>query len=242
MQSNAMVVEISLDQRLRWLSVGWAVRYLAEREPDFCVIQHARANHNPARPLVVLVHPGDMIMFADSYDPPAQRAATAAFWGFIGTGTRKELAELREEGADFCVLHRSSSTEFPAFSRFRAVGFHLWKEIKAGHRRGTALYGDDLDAAVQWMSANLLIEERPRIHLCGAYSDPDHGCLTYIGKAFEKIVGPTRITVSPFSPPENAPGMMWCPGARPRPMNVPRELKQLYAKAVREEERLRRAK
>lgn len=220
---------VSLEQQLSGYSVGQALRYLERREPGFCVIHHSAEMHDAQRPLVVLVHPGDMILLTDSYDAPAQRAAVAAFWGHIGLGTSNELADLRAEGADFCVLHRSSCTQYPGFSKYRRVGFGLWKEIKAGHRRGTVLYGDDLEAAARWMIEHLHIADRPRIHLAGAYSDPKHGCLTYLGQALRKVAGPGKIVVSPFSPPGNGPGQMWHPDGLPRPMSLPGEILDLWA-------------
>ena len=79
-------------------------------------------------------------------------------------------------------------------------------------RAGTVLYGDDLDAAGQWNIQNLQVAKRPHIYLAGAYSCPETGCLTHIGRQIERVVGPEKITVSAHSPPENGPGNAWRPG------------------------------
>lgn len=56
-------------------------------------------------------------------------------------------------------------------------------------KQGTVLFGDDLDTAAEWIINNLHIAQRPKIFLGGAYSDFNHGCLTFIGREIEKIVG-----------------------------------------------------
>lgn len=210
--------------------MGTILNLLGRYEPDFFVIEHQPSLQDPARPLVILVHPGDLIQVTDGYDPEPQRKALSAFWRYTGDGTRQELATLRKQGYDFCVLHRSSCAQFARFSKFRVIGRSLWAEIQRGQKRGTVLYGDDLEKASAWMIGNLGIAGRPMVHLAGAYSDPQHGCLTAIGRAIEKVIGGKRMAVSAFSPPENAPGRVWRPDGRTPAMAVPLEVARLYRK------------
>jgi hypothetical protein len=221
--------ETDLTEQFCGAPIGAALRRLENSEIDFCVIRHSPELHNANLPLLLLIHPGDLIQITDMYDPPAQRNALAAFWRYTGCGTRDELASFRMQGFDFCVLHRSSCAQFPSFSKYRVIGRTLWQEIKRGHARGAVLYGDDLEAASEWVIEHLGISERPRIHLAGAYSDPSNGCLTAVGQSLEKVIEPGRITVSEFSPPENGPGIVWRPGNKTCQMSVPENVKKLYA-------------
>lgn len=68
---------------------------------------------------------------------------------------------------------------------------------------------------------NLHVAQRPKIFLGGAYSDFNHGCLTFIGREIEKIVGEDRMEVSYYTPADNfhsnedgEENMQWRPGNR----------------------------
>jgi hypothetical protein len=105
----------------------------------------------------------------------------------------------------------------------------LWQSLNRSQRDGAVLYGDDLDAAADWMIDNLSIASRPKILMSGGFADPDNGCLTYIGQAFSRLLGEDiaaeRLEVSPYSPPGAGPGIVWRPTGSVR-MVVPHELQR----------------
>ncbi len=202
---------------------GTMMRRAENYDKGFAVLDHDRDQHSAERPLVVVIHPGDMIETGVGY-PPEVRQAVNMFWHHNSQGTARELSQWRKKGADFVVLHRMSCEQFPeqeARSRnFGGGKLPIWAEIKRGHTRGTMLFGDDLKSAANWMIRNLHIKDRPHIFLAGAYSTPDSGCLTAIGQAFEQVVGPDRISVSEFSPPAASPGPVWRPGGKTKEMEI----------------------
>lgn len=206
-------------------------RELGDNGETFFPIKHRPDHHSPERPLVIVVHPGDMIEYRYMWDDPVVRDAVMSFWQHNEHGTTQELAEWRKKGADFVVLHRSSCEEFQDIAAGRYTGHRLWAEIKLGHKRGTMLFGDDLDRASAWIIANLHVVDRPHIFLAGAYSDPKDGCLTTIGRKIEAVVGPERISVSKFSPPEASPGKVWRPGDRAEDMEVSDEVRANFDRA-----------
>lgn len=82
-------------------------------------------------------------------------------------------------------------------------------ELETSWKQSSILFGDDLEAASQWIIENLHVSERPHVYLAGAYSDPENGCLTYVGKALERVIGSHRITVSDYSPSGSSPEPVW---------------------------------
>lgn len=181
----------------------------SEEDTKFSVLHHDATRHDAETPLVIVVHPGDLIQTADGFDWREGKKAKA-FSDDNQTGTAEELAHWREQGFDIVVLHRQSCTYMSQGESDEAYR----SEVLSAWDNGSALYGDDLGEAAKWIIDNLHVAERPHIYLAGAYSTPGNGCLTYIGKAIEKVVGEDRITVSDFSPPGNAPAKVWRPGNR----------------------------
>lgn len=186
-------------------------RLEGDDHPDFEVISHREQRHKPERPLVIVVHPGDALENPEGWDYDDYKKVKR--WSL------KNQAEMADElstwrrthDADIVILHRASSIEI-------GDGGHSYEEyeyeVSNGHSRGSVLFGDDLAQAAKWIIANLHIADRPHVFLTGAYAEPDHGCLTYIGKAVEAIIGPDRMSVSKFSPPGSGPGKVWRPGNR----------------------------
>lgn len=180
----------------------------------FRVIKHDPAVHTPQKPLVLVIHPGDMIVYGDS----SEEGREASRFGSANIrGTTAELKELlRGNKCDFAVLHRGSCAQFPG-SNPGGYRDQLWKLFQKGHKRGTVMFGDKLDRAGAWIIRNLHIAERPHVYLLGAYSDPLYGCLTEIGQQIERVIGPDRITVSEYSPVEDHPEAQhtaWRPGKK----------------------------
>lgn len=184
---------------------------MAQQEPDFAVVQHDPAGHDASRPLIVVVHPGDVV------ETPA--GFTARDWAKVGAfsrdnqdGMASEISTWREAGADVVVLHRLSCA-------YLDDGEEVFQEAVLGcWDGGTILYGDALDEAATWIIENLHVADRPMIHMAGAYVTPEDGCVTHIGKAIEAIVGEDRMTVSDWSPASNcAADKVWRPGDRSIP-------------------------
>lgn len=175
-----------------------------EGEDAFIVIAHDDSEHDPARPLVVIVHPGDMIETSQGwvhgeYGEVLARSLESQ------CGTAADLARWREQGADVVLLHRGSCSQL-AYG-YTNVDKSLMKEIEAARESGTTLYGDMLEDAGQWMLENLHIAERPVIFMAGAYADAEHGCLTALGQMLETVAR-GRITVSEHAV---AHGERWVP-------------------------------
>jgi hypothetical protein len=163
--------------------------------------------------LLVLIHPGDLLEHEDAWSEED--------WEEVGRfceenldGTQKEIARWLDlpGGCDSVVLHRSSCAQFDEFGPWPRDA--LWTVLQRIWTSGAVLYGDDLDAAGRWIIDNLGVADRPRIYLAGAYSDPESGCLTHIGKMIERVVDPGKITVSGWSPPGSSPGPVWRPSGR----------------------------
>lgn len=169
-------------------------------DAEFCVIWHDDDDHDSTRPLVIVVHPGDMI----------ETEVGVAFSRKNREGTAAELRGWRDLGYDIVFLHRGSCSQFGPGSPWYSEA--LAKEIRKDWQRGSVLYGDDLDSAGEWMVTTLDVSSRPHIHLAGAYSDPVHGCLTHIGRMMEAVTGPNKVSVSEWSPPGSGPGPVWTPG------------------------------
>ena len=94
-------------------------------------------------------------------------------------------------------------------------------ELDFAWEDATLLFGDDLAMAGRWIATALDVASRPHVYLAGAYSDPDNGCLTYVSKHLQEIVGVAKITVSNSSPSQDGPGKVWRGGSRVEKMNWP---------------------
>ncbi len=194
-------------------------RYYDNNDINFRVMDHDHDKHQAERPLAVVIHPGDMIVHAWGLQGMPEEDKKLFFksmrWANENMlGMAKELRELRRKGYDFAVLHRESSVQFPEARDNQVAVKKVWLELSKDHGRGSMMFGDSLDKAAQWMINNLHIADRPHIYMLGAYSDPQFGCLTSVGKAFAKVLDPSKITVSPFSPVSDDPDeqhTMWKP-------------------------------
>ena len=189
---------------------GDILRHHDEEGSDFAVLHHDATRHDAETPLVIVIHPGDMIETNDGYDW-REAEKVMQFAQENQEGTAAELAHWRDQGYDIAVLHRGSCS----FMVANGKGHEDYRsEVLSAWDNGTTLFGDDLGQAAKWMIENLHVEVRPHIYLAGAYSTPGNGCLTFIGKAIEKVVGEDKITVSDWSPPGNAADRVWRPGNR----------------------------
>lgn len=181
-------------------------------EDDFDVISHREQRHSKERPLVIIIHPGDAIEPNVGWGDQAAYKRVRKFSRTNQAGMARELSDWRRtHDADIAVLHRESSCELVPGED---CDDEYELEVTDAHSRGSVVFGDDLQKAADWMIANLHIADRPHIFLTGAYSEVDYGCLTFIGRKIEAVVGPDRISVSKFSPPGNGPAKVWRPGEK----------------------------
>jgi hypothetical protein len=162
--------------------------------------------HNPCRPelpLVVIVHPGDMLETGQGYSAE-EGQQVREFSRRNQIGTAREIAQWRSLPAEVIVINRSSCTQFVQQYR-RHVTPEMEAEMKTVWRSDTVLFGDDLDAVNVWMAEHMALQNRPHVYMAGAYSDPEYGCLTYIGRPIAKLIGADKVTVSEYSPPSASP-------------------------------------
>jgi hypothetical protein len=189
---------------------------IAERDGreagDFEVLRVAPAMIGSRAPILVIVHPGDAI---------------ERFWRDLGVDVLvqsrgcqdrmgSEAMRLMAGRWDAVVLHRGSCSQFSTHRGTRPVADALAEALDAAHRRGTILYGDDLETAVQWMVANLALEQRPEIRLTGAYAEPENGCVAAVGRGIQDALadnGSVRLTVSDASYAGPGETGIWKPSA-----------------------------
>lgn len=182
----------------------------------------------PSAPLTIVVHPGDLLEDGVGYATQMEQDAVRAFGVHTAQGLDKTLAQARADNADIVVLHRESSVAFVDSGRRYGIAPSLWKRhLCPLMSTATALWAEDLEAAAAWLLDHASLATRPSIHLAGAYACPQFGCITFIGKALLTIHPGLPLTVSPFSPPANGPGLVWRPTGDV-PMDIPPRIQALY--------------
>jgi len=172
-----------------------------EEAVDFELMRPSPVASDPARPLLVLVHPGD----ATEDEPSVRRQARE-----LERAMGQEILDIADSH-DLVVLHRQSS-EYGLRGAANVPEAYL-DAVERIHRDGTVLYGDDLETAAAWIIAKLDVASRPNIHLTGAWSHPDHGCVTALGVLL--AAANARISLSAHSP--SGPGTtegQWVPTSR----------------------------
>lgn len=170
----------------------WGTLEALDREEDEdadLVVWRRPADPKPTceRPLLIIVHPGDALEACwrgYGKKSKAVREQSVA----CQEGMASEIWDAILDKCDIVVLHRRSSGQFEADRGARHVSTFMRDALEQVHNRGTVLYAEDLDAAVTWMDENLGIAGRPGIRLMGAYADPDHGCVTAVGKGVEALL------------------------------------------------------
>lgn len=179
------------------MDAGETLERLIGEEPDFEVVIHEPSRHDASRPLVVLIHPGDMTETPEGFSR-RDWEKVRDFSESNQDGLVDEIDAWLDKGADFVVLHRQSCA-------YDNDGLHEFHDTVRGlWENGAILYGDDLDAAGAWIIEKLAVAERPMVFMGGAYSTPEGGCLTRIGTMIEAVVGEDRMTVSDWSPASNS--------------------------------------
>ena len=140
---------------------------------EFRVIQDALETFSAERPLMIIIHPGDMIEL-DRIEEVLD----------LQEGLAGEMSVRPDH--DLVILHRNSCSQIGNVGADRCTwGFA--DQFEADWPRAMILHGDDLDAAGAWMIENLALEGRPEIFMGGAYGDPEDGCLTHVGQMIETV-------------------------------------------------------
>lgn len=193
----------------------WKADYLellAEESGDFSVLASPPPD---ARPLLIWVHPGDAVDDREAFD-------TREGYERSLSHQRQMAAEImdRMSGHQVVVLHRFSSDW--AFEKKRAQPEYREAMTAVMQEPTTVvLFGDELPEVSDWLLAHQNVPARPSVFMTGAWSDPEYGCVTAVGKGLE-AGGVRGIQLSTWSPSE--PGSIegqWQPQSRPVLQNVP---------------------
>lgn len=194
---------------------SWKAGYLellAEEGGDFSVLASPPPD---ARPLLIWVHPGDAVDDREAFD-------TREGYERSVSHQRQMAVEIMDRMSDHqvVVLHRFSSDW--AFEKKRAQP--TYREAMAAVTQDpttVVLFGDDLPEVSDWLLAHQNVLGRPSVFMTGAWSDPEYGCVTTVGKGLE-AGGVRGIQLSAWSPSE--PGSVkgqWQPQPSLVLQNVP---------------------
>lgn len=172
-------------------------KVLADADEDgFHVLIDASPLMDVARPLLVLVHPGDAVeKRGDVMDfSPSERQEVLNYSMACQEGMGKEMLGLmtRADAVDFVVVHRAS-THY-SFQSQSNVSDDYYQAITRIEETGTVLWGDDLDAVADWIDDNLRAHERPLVIMTGAYSHEHYGCVTSIGLSLQLKGAPVQLS------------------------------------------------
>lgn len=199
-----MKTAFDIDDELRALDL--------REDGRFRVLRRPIVRPNPSRPVLILVHAGDVLQDPIAWrgcpDYPEVRAYSLECQAGIASEIRARLND-----HDLVVLHRGSCSQLTTGDAFW-VDRDFSIAIYEMRERGAVLYGDDLNAASAWIVKRYRIADRPAVFLTGAYSAVDGGCVTAIGQAIEHSAPHVPITLSQYSPADNCRNGAdrWIPG------------------------------
>lgn len=125
--------------------------------------------HNPDRPLLVVVHPGDITEVDGSREVREHSTAAQLALADLLDGWQGEVA----------ILHRQSCVEF--MDETGRAEWALTAALKQARKVAVQIsYGDDLDDFVKDLEP--AVTGRSSVTVAGAYRDPKHGCVDYVAK------------------------------------------------------------
>lgn len=185
---------------------------LAESQSgDFEVLHHRpQWRSDPARPLLIVIHPGDAIERLCDWDDKEVGRQVAD----LSSANQQAMArEIKEKLGthDVIVLHRLSS----AYLQQGGVEHDYRDALKKCDAVALALYGDDLPAAASWMQVHVPgIHDRDlHLFMTGAYADEESGCITAIGKSLLEFNSELDVEVSMHAPSDQSNSQSrWRPG------------------------------
>jgi hypothetical protein len=185
-----------------------SVRSAYKKECDFLFCTAPSNEFDVLRPLLIIVHPGDAVEDGVGFSNKEDAFAVKEFGQKNTRAMALEIDHLLDN-SDVIILHRQSTIDVMmkySLTRMteadKLVHPYQFSCLKASEL-GVVLYGDDLDAASQWIIRSINVVDRPSIFMTGAYACENFGCITSIGKSLEKF-GCTNITVSQHAPTDNS--------------------------------------
>lgn len=162
-----------------------------------------------ARPLYVLVHPGDTVQTRSDVAGHPKAEAILGYSAERQEMMADDVERLKKAGWDFVVLHRFSSSY--GFGTSNTVD---WFEdaIDEMHERGAVLFGDQLEEAAAWLLSEAKAAERPAVLLSGSWSSADYGCVAIVGSLLELAGARVHLAPSACISPDGS-GEEWKPEA-----------------------------
>lgn len=154
-----------------------------------------------ARPLYVLVHPGDVVQTRGDVGGHPNAQSILDYSAERQEAMADDVERLARAGWDVAVLHRFSSSY--GFGTSNTVD---WFEdaIDEIHERGAVLFGDNLPQAAEWLVASAGAAARPAVLLSGAWSNAAHGCVSFVGSALEQAGAKVHLATSACVSPDGS--------------------------------------
>lgn len=188
-----------------WAKVRAHAQACGGEANDFHVIDLITVD--PARPLYLVIHPGDVVQSDNDVAYSEDRDAIQDYSRQCQSGIEGDVQRLLDAGWDVAVLHRFSSDYGFGVSGCLQEYTEAMDEI---HDEGLVLFGDNLGAAAAWLVAHMAVTQRPAILLSGAWSDAKDGCIAEIGKRLEKAGARVHLADSACLSPDGS-GREWKP-------------------------------
>ncbi|MDD2765739.1 MAG: hypothetical protein PHE83_17390 [Opitutaceae bacterium] len=170
------------------MNISDQIRQLADAEsPGFHIL--ARRQGDLSRPLLVVVHPGDI---TETSSAPQMIAARSSRF-------QRQLAQtITDWPGEVAILHRFSCYEIAG--RTPRTAAELCTAIEAAHHRAVVVaYGDDLPAFATLLGERA--RNRPRFLITGAYRDPRHGCVDTVADLLTRAGGRVEIDPNAYTAP-----------------------------------------
>lgn len=168
------------------IDVFGRIESLADQdEGDFIVIKPAEAV-DASRPLYLLIHPGDAVQKREDVENCEEDQAEEIL-GYSQSCQERMASDMQaidDEEWDVVVLHRISSDY--TFANDNDLDWDYVDRIRdQAASENAVLYGDDLDAASDYVVGTLQAADRPHVVIAGAWSELESGCVTWVGKRLE---------------------------------------------------------
>jgi hypothetical protein len=155
--------------------------------------------YDPARPLYVLVHPGDVVQSKDDAEGSDEPQSILEYSMSCQMSQASDVEKLLKADWDLAVLHRFSSSYAFGVSNSAEEFATAVQQI---HDNETVLYGDDLKAAARFLTETMHAAERPVVLLSGAWSEANGGCITALGQYLEAAGARVQVALSACISPD----------------------------------------
>lgn len=146
-----------------------------------------KAEAHVERPLVVIVHPGDLVEGLKDHGPDYDITADAM---------HDQAHDIQLElgaGAELVVLHNGDSLRL--LEESDCIGQrHLARAVQTAMDTGFVAWGRDMEAAGRWLVEGLGAAERPYVLLTGTYAGVEHGATAMLGALLEEHGAEVRIS------------------------------------------------